>query len=920
MAFDVEQPLRYRAQREARDERARKMFTVPREIQLSVFTALDPACQTFLTVAPAIPPPAPAPAILYNQVGGQLVLNSAPSDLTANQHFGILKCLGTANGIKMLLVRSLGANQATLEVHFFNTNFLSNFLAQAIAQPSAIKEMFPITGGHRVIAGPASGQVQVTSVEFPNADQPILVLTVSPLGDYSTYYLSVATSVFPPVDKIVIDPLLNEIGFKFRPACFSTNCAPDWDAAPRPVVEPIIDYLAKDYESFRLTMVEAMTQRVPDWQPTSEADLDQVLLDLFSAAADELSDYQDRVMNEAFLASARKRVSLARHARLMDYHLHQGNQASTILALEFDLSVEPDETLRQFELNPVLPAPPFKPPPFIVWSGDAKKDDSSIIFATQESQVMHELVNRMGLYTWSDAIPRLRAGNTTADLKLFPTDTTPAGRKNAATVVQNLIRDGKINRLLIQEWLNPLTGLAPGRDPQKRQLLTLLPKDKGATAMLDPVTGEWFVRVHWEKRDALRSSYCFTVDCDPPVGKVEDISQFHGNLVTAFHGNPVRTTFLESDKLLTTAAEFHFKRVDSGAVICKLPQTSLAYRNTLAGGDVPPQSTLSLFISQPPGPEDQWDELPNLIHSDDSDENGDHFVVETDENGRSIICFGNGTNGKVLPKNSRVRCQYQVGNGADGNIGADKLIFFDPATLNNAPVGTIITECWNPFDITDGRAPEPVAEIIRRVPEAYRARQLRAITLKDYVDRAEQLSEVSRAAASYAWTGSWRTVRITIDPRGTDVLEETAREKIARHLDAVRLIGEDLEIRAPRFVPLEITVILCAHPDFWPEDIKSILEQEFSTGYTPDGRFAFFHPDLWTFGQVIHQSEIIGRVQQVAGVDHVKSVTIKRWNGPDTFDADHEMKLQANEIVQVLSDPDHMERGSITFVVKGGRS
>jgi hypothetical protein len=920
VAFDVEQPLRYRAHREARDERARKMFTVPREIQLALFTALDPACRTFLTVAPAIPPPAPAPAILYNQVGGQLVLNSAPSDLTASQHFGILKCLGLPNGIKMLLVSSLAANQATLEVHFFNTNFLSNFLAKAIAQPSSIKGMFPITGGHRVIAGPASGQVQVTSVAFPNADQPILILTVSPLGDYSTYYLSVATSVFPPVDKIVIDPLLNEIGFKFRPACFSANCAPDWGAAPRPVVEPVIDYLAKDYESFRLTMVEAMTQRVPDWQPTSEADLDQVLLDLFSAAADELSDYQDRVMNEAYLASARKRVSLARHARLMDYHIHQGNQASTILALEFDLSVEPDETLRQFELNPVLPIPPFKPPPFIVWSGEAKKEDSSIIFATQESQVMHELLNRMGLYTWSDAIPTLPAGSTSADLKLFPTDTTPAGKKNAATVLQNLIRDGKIKRLLIQERLNRSTGLAPGRDPGKRQLLTLLPKDKGATAMLDPVTGEWFVRVHWEKRDALRSSYCFTVDCDPPVGKVEDISQFHGNLVTVFHGKPVITTFLESDKLLTTAGEFHFKRLDSGAVICKLPQTSLAYRNTLPGGDVPPQSTLSLFVSQPPGPEDQWDELPNLIHSDDSDENGDHFVVETDENGQSIIRFGNGTNGKVLPKNSRVRCEYQVGNGADGNIGADKLIFFDPATLNNAPLGTIITGCWNPFDITDGRAPEPVAEIIRRVPEAYRARQLRAITLKDYVDRAEQLSEVSRAAASYAWTGSWRTVRITIDPKGTDVLEESAREKITRHLDAVRLIGEDLEIRAPRFVPLEITVILCTHPDFWPEDIKSILEQEFSTGYTPDGRLAFFHPDLWTFGQVIHQSEIIGRIQKVEGADHVKSVTIKRWNGQTTFDADHEMKLEANEIIQVLSDPDHLEKGLITFVVKGGRS
>ena len=911
MALEVEQPLRDRAQREARDERARRMFTVPREIPLADFNALDAACQTFLNTTPPV---------LYTQVGNEFVLNFSPSDLTPAQHFGILNCLKVPNGIKMLLVQSLTPTEATLEVHFFNTNFLNTFVARATAQPSSIKEMFPITGGHRVIAGPATGQVQVTAVAFPNPDQPIMILTVSPVGDYSTYLLSIATSIFPPADGVVIDPLLNDIGFKFRPACFSTNCAPDWQAGEAREIEPVIDYLAKDYESFRLTMVEAMTQRVPGWQPTSEADLDQVLLDLFSAAADELSDYQDRVMNEAYLASARQRVSLARHARLMDYHIHQGNQASTTLALELDLSFEPDQTLRQFEFNALSLVPPFTPPPLIVWAGRSTRDSSSVVFATQDRQFMHELLNRVGLYTWSDAIPSLPAGSTSADLRLFPIDTSPLGKENAAVTIQNFFRDGQGTRLLIQEWLNPLTGLAPGRDPGKRQLLRVLPGNRGATAMLDPVTGDWFVRIRWEKRDALQASYCFTINCEPPVGRVENVSLFHGNLVDVYHGTPATTTFLEADKDLTTPNEFHYQRLTSAIALCKLPEPALAYRNTLPGGDIPPQSTLSIFISQPPGAEDEWDEVPNLIHSDDSDENGDHFVVETDEKNESVIRFGNGINGKLLPRDSRVRCEYQVGNGLDGNIGADKLIFFDPATLSGVPANTTIIRCWNPFDVIDGRAPEPVAEIIRRVPEAYRARQLRAITLKDYVERAQQLPEVSRATASYAWTGSWRTVRITIDPKGTDVLEAPVRERIARHLDAVRLIGEDLEIRPPRFVPLEITVVVCAHPDYWTEDIRLILEQEFSNSYTPDGRIGFFHPDLWTFGQILHQSEVIGRIHQVVGVDHVKSVTIKRWNELTTFDADNEMKLQPNEIIQVLNDPDHMEKGSITFDVKGGRN
>jgi hypothetical protein len=162
-------------------------------------------------------------------------------------------------------------------------------------------------------------------------------------------------------------------------------------------------------------------------------------------------------------------------------------------------------------------------------------------------------------------------------------------------------------------------------------------------------------------------------------------------------------------------------------------------------------------------------------------------------------------------------------------------------------------------------------------------------------------------------------VRVTIDPKGSNVLEAPLRDKVRLHLDAVRLIGEDLEIRPPRLVPLEISAIVCAHPDYWPEDLKAILEQEFSTGYTPDGRQSFFHPDLWTFGQTLRRSEIIGRIHRVKGVDHVRSVSIKRWNDQTTVDSDHELKLRPNEIIQVLNDPDHMEDGSITFIVKGGR-
>ena len=513
----------------------------------------------------------------------------------------------------------------------------------------------------------------------------------------------------------------------------------------------------------------------------------------------------------------------------------------------------------------------------------------------------------------------------------------------AAEQIRDLIRTGQIRRLLIQEHLNPKTGLRAGRDPLKRQLLRLIP-DR-AEAIHDPITNQWLVRVRWEKRDALKHDYCFTVDCpanEPGLaqGEVEFVSLFHGNLIEVFHGREQTTIFKDESDLLNfdplLPLEFHYERTRFGeparwGVVCRLPEVPLAYKQTAPGGDAPPFSTLAVSVLEPGGGDDEWDEVPSLIHSDDSSENGDHFVVETDEDRHSLIRFGNGRNGRELPDGAVVTCTYQYGLPLDGNVGADRIVTFDADSVESDPAAVTLKRCWNPFDVTNGVEREPVAEIIRRVPEAYRSRQLRAVTLADYVKRAEEIDGVSRAAARYAWTGSWRTVRVTIDPEGTNELSYALRKAVADYLNAVRLIGEDLEIRPPAFVPVEIRVILCAEPHVWAEDIRFVLEQEFSTGWTPDGRRGFFHPDLWTFGQPLYASQIVGRALQVKGVEHAVgqkigsgssektiSVSIKRRNSPGPA-TDSLTQLDYNEIIQVMNDPDHLEQGSIVFDVKGGR-
>ena len=784
--------------------------------------------------------------------------------------------LGAFNGIDFVLVRlnpAVNPVEAKLTVFCFNNNEIANVLA-ATTTPAGARGTFPVEGGVRVKGGALGGQIQTTAVTG-NSAQNFMELTVAPIGDYSLYTLS--------IDHPNIDPLFSSIKFKFRPGCFNADCSPEWPAAHPAKDEPAIDYLSKDYESFRHTMMAAMSERIPNWRPTSEADLDQVLLDLLAASGDELSDFQDRVVQEGYFSTARRRVSLARHARLMDYHIHQGNQASTWLAL----MLAPAQ-------SGTIPAGALT-----VRSGVSDTSPTTQAFVNHSSQDVDVLLNSMSLYTWSDGLPSLEKGATTADLKL-----SVAGQP-AADAVTTFIRSGKLQRLLLQEWLNPSTGQPADRDPSKRQILELLPGAAGATTLQDPVTTEFFVRVRWREEDALRTNYCFTILCPT---KVNDVSLFHGNLIEVFHGGPRQVTFEDPQGVLSPGA-FRYQRDGEHGIICRMPPERVAYLDSPLGGDTPPQSTLSLRVQTSSGTQ-AWLERADLIHSDDT---AKHFRLETDEHGYSQIVFGDGDNGMKLPDLARVLVDYQAGFGPDGNVGADKL-----TRITASPPFLAQATCWNPLDAANGRAPEPVARILRRAPEMFRARQLRAVTVADYVARAQELPDVSRASAAYRWTGSWRTVRIAIDRKGGRPLDETFRKTLAKHLGAVRLIGEDLEIRPPLFVPLEIHVSLCVTPDIWPQNLRFIIEQEFSTGYTPDGRMAFFHPDAWTFGQPLHASEIFGRLQSISGVEHVLNISMKRWNRPSPATSEA-IQVQSNEIILVVGDPNRMEEGYIDFELRGGR-
>src|SRR5713226_5504843 len=94
-----------------------------------------------------------------------------------------------------------------------------------------------------------------------------------------------------------------------------------------------IDYMARDYQSFRQALIDLIPAKLPEWTDRSEANFGIALIELFAYMADILSHYPDRVANESFLGTARERRSIIDHMRLIGYEMAPAAAAAARLSL-----------------------------------------------------------------------------------------------------------------------------------------------------------------------------------------------------------------------------------------------------------------------------------------------------------------------------------------------------------------------------------------------------------------------------------------------------------------------------------------------------------------------------------------------------------------------------------------------------------
>ncbi|MGW0791118.1 putative baseplate assembly protein [Streptomyces sp. NPDC002911] len=397
-------------------------------------------------------------------------------------------------------------------------------------------ENIRIDGGRRVTSIEAV-EVTVEREDEPELDDRLLV-TVDRTGDTSRYRLSVVetdpygrpgTEPFPGFDQRYF-----RTEFEFRTDCPTPfDCADDpagGDPGPR-AEAPVIDYTARDYDSVRRLILDRLALTTPDWVERNPADLGVTLVELLAHTADRISYHQDAVATEAYLDTARRRVSVRRHVRLIDYPMHDGCNARALVTVEVTkrLTLLPG-TFRFAAVDVRTPGLRDRPE-----TGTVIEDRDLAVLAERGAVEVFEPVvdaepaelrpahNTIRFWTWGDEVCALPKGAVTATL-------LDGWADEKCTVRSLALSPGDL--LVFEEVRGARSGTPGDADPAHRQAVRLT----SVTPGVDRLAGRPVLEVTWARQDALAFPVCLSTRGGPGCAPVADVSVARGNVVLVDHG------------------------------------------------------------------------------------------------------------------------------------------------------------------------------------------------------------------------------------------------------------------------------------------------------------------------------------------------------------------------------------------------
>ena len=747
----------------------------------------------------------------------------------------------------------------------------------------------------------------------------VLHLILPKAGDFTLYRFKIRGHD----DKV--DAFYNDVSFSFK-----ANCPSDLDCAPPehecPTEEPIdfpIDYLARDFWSFRTALLDFASLKYPDWTDRLEADAGVMMAEVMSALGDEMAYYQDRVSREAYLETATQRRSVRHHTRLVDYTLHDGLGAMGWLDVQTNTAGN-------------------IPSGFDVWA--AGSNGQKIDFEVGRGFEYHNKKYESGhidQYPVNDKNNQFEPHIWDKNQICLPVGTTELYLNGDQT--GNLVLDDLPKDKAKGKWVLLKTTPTNPAQPIRKQMVRLIKIEKAMDNLVG--TNPKITRIVWEKEQALP----FEFDLTTLVIRGNLVPVTSGKTYTMYFGiGELKKTEQDAlnDALKKAKKEEKLLPYDTDRAIEREGRNdTISYLFTLPGseilplvwlGDDPhtaePEIKLSIvtFITSGGVVKEKleaWEPKRSFIGVNSSESQNTHFVLEDGSwrrvvgyqrigeefvhrdyasNNGVTIRFGDGEFGMTPSVNTIFKVEYRLGGGRQSNVAADSL------THKSDTLG-FIDAVTNPLATENGLDAESPNEARQLAPEAFRAVTYRAVRPEDYAEAAERLDWVQRAGAVFRWTGSWQTVFVTPDPFGAVTLEEAKRKELVNQLDRFRQAGREAYTLDPIYADLDIEIDICAAPSAYAGEVKERV------ALVLNSKNGYFAPNNFTFGMPLERSTLETIIQNTPGVRAVESIYIRRrgWFDWQIF-TDYCYDPGKNVIIRVENDPLHPNRGSLNLKIHGG--
>ncbi|MDD5037435.1 MAG: baseplate J/gp47 family protein, partial [Methylococcaceae bacterium] len=641
--------------------------------------------------------------------------------------------------------------------------------------------------------------------------------------------------------------------------------------------------------------------RYPEWQERSEADFGVMFRETLSSLGDDLSYLQDRIAVESTLDTATQRRSVVRHARLVDYEPRPATSARTLVQVDVAAGILSLDT-GKFSLYAATPDGGR----IAFEIGEGLLDPATGLPLEKKYQV-NPLWNRTpGIppYWWDDSQRCLKAGATRMWVK------------------------GHGLEFFDQQLLLLESEGATSADPKIRDMVRVKRLEGSVYETTDELFGDEKVTLlEWYADTALRHDHDLTQ------------SRVLGNLVPATQGARLVEGFMIPPCGPNAACAIWRSGTSQPRSDGSPPRVADQYIYTLQqpalswlsqdDPDLSPFPEIILNEVSPSGPGKVWVWRQQLLQASRFENaytldparyvringsNETYAMYEYDGGDGYSIRFGGGDFGITPQPGTLFQTQYRTGDGSAGNVAADSITNVDPAS------SAVILAATNPFPATGGADAETDEQVRRRAPYAFRAKQYRAVRPEDYRKAAETLPWVTRAGATFRWTGSWLTGFVTADPKGSERITVDQEIQLIDLVNRYRLAGYEVYAPLPRYVGLDLEIKVCVLPDAYRGQVEAEILDALRSVKLTSGKSGFFYVDRFTFGTPLERSALEAAIQGCSGVRGVLRVRYRRRGLiPDYIDMPDRVEVGSNEIIRVDNDPNFPEKGSIKINLGGGK-